>query len=123
MLINLSNHPISMWSEAQKKAAYDQYGQVVDLLFPAVDPAGDEEYVKALVTEYLSKIQSIIRDFSNVTVHIMGEMNFTFAMITELQKLGIKCVASTTTRVTLEDNGVKSSEFRFVKFREYEKLQ
>ena len=53
------------------------------------------------------------------TVHLMGEMNFTFALITKLKARGIKCVASTTQRETVEEGGVKVSKFNFVRFREY----
>lgn len=122
MLINLSNHPISHWSDDQKKVANNRYGQVIDMQFPTVDPAGDEKYIKSLVKKFLSKIQNLTQDSSIVTVHIMGEMTFTFAMVVELQKLGIKCIASTTNRIVLEENGIKTSEFQFMKFREYERF-
>ena len=52
-------------------------------------------------------------------VHIMGEMNFTYALVNKLKANGIKCVASTTKRETVEENGVKISKFNFVRFREY----
>ena len=123
MLINLSNHPTSFWSEAQTKAASEQFSEVTDLPFPAVDPAGDEKYIQALVDDYIPQIQLLTKDSSNVTVHIMGEMTFTFAMIDALQKIGIKCIASTTTRVAVVEDEVKTSEFQFVKFREYARLQ
>lgn len=122
MLINFSNHPASLWSESQKKAAYQQFGQVIDLPFPVVHPGGNEEYIQSLVEEYISKILSLAHDSSLIAVHIMGEMTFSFALIAALQELGIKCVASTTSRVAMEDDGVKTSEFRFIKFRKYGKL-
>ncbi len=122
MLINLSNHPASQWSEAQKKAARDQFGQVTDLPFPAIDPAGDETYIRELVAEYLLKVQTISQGTSGVAIHIMGEMTFTFAMVIALQKSGFTCVASTTERITVEQGGFKTSEFRFLKFREYGRL-
>ena len=122
MLINLSNHPSPDWSK-QQLAAAQAYGKVIDLPFPDVDSSGDEEYIQTLCEEYLQKMDDICRDgvcpASTVTVHIMGEMTFTFAMVNALQKRGILCVASTTERVASEENGVKTSEFRFVQFREY----
>lgn len=123
MLINLSNHPSPLWSQEQIKTAGDQFGDVTDLPFPVVDPAGDEKYIQSLVDDYIAKIQLLTKDSSNVTVHIMGEMTFSFALVAALQKIGIKCVASTTSRVAVEGNGVKTSEFQFVKFREYARLQ
>lgn len=122
MLINLSNHPAPLWSENQTQAARVQFGQVTDLPFPAVDPAGDEKYIQSLVTEYLSKVQNLTQGISNATIHIMGEMTFTLAMVAALQKSGYRCVASTTQRVAAEQGGLKTSDFRFVKFREYGKF-
>jgi hypothetical protein len=123
MLINLSNHPSSLWGETQTSEANVRFGEIIDLPFPVVDPAGDEKYIQALVEEYIPKIQFLTHGSSRATVHIMGELTFTFAMVAALQKLGVKCLASTTNRITTEENGLKTSEFRFVKFREYGKLQ
>jgi hypothetical protein len=128
MLINLSNHPSANWSVEQTAAAIKQFGeltigvsQIQDLPFPAVDPEGDEAYIQSLCNEYLLKIEEIAgqaRNDNNV-VHIMGELTFTFAMVNALQEKGFTCVASTTERIAKEENGVKTSEFRFVKFRPY----
>jgi len=123
MLINLSNHPSANWSSEQL-VAVQVYGSIIDIPFPNVDPAGDEGYIHSLCDKYLQKIYTICRDgacpVSTVTVHIMGEMNFTFAIVNALQGRDITCIASTTERVTKVENGVKSSEFRFVRFRNYQ---
>lgn len=113
MFINLSNHPSSNWTESQLAACG---GKVVDMPFPQVDPDGDEAYIEKLADEYLDKILKT-KDVS--AVHIMGEMNFTYAMVSRLKTKGIKCVASTTKRETVEENGIKISKFNFVRFREY----
>jgi len=122
MLINLSNHPAAKWSSQQLTAALI-YGKIIELPFPDVDPSGDEEYIRTLCEEYLQKIDDISRDLachvSEIVVHIMGEMTFTFTMVNSLQKQGIMCIASATERVSSEENGVKISEFRFVQFRKY----
>jgi len=128
MLINLSNHPSPNWSLQQLTAA-QVYGKIIDLPFPDVDPSGDEEYIQSLVSDYMDLISnnsqlanaercsSIFN--SHLYIHIMGEMTFTFAMVNALQKQGITCVASTTGRVSSEENGVKISEFQFKQFRKY----
>jgi len=122
MLINLSNHPSVNWSEEQYKTAVEQFGCVVDLPFPVVDPDGDESYIEALADEYESKVLEMAAD-EPITVHLMGEMTLTFALILRLQAQGITCVASTTRRVTSEfPDGRKESLFQFVKFRKYEIL-
>ena len=50
----------------------------------------------------------------------MGEMNFTFQMISFLMQEGIACIASTTSRFVEElSDGTQKSTFNFVKFRSY----
>ncbi len=113
MLLNLSNHPSALWPAVQLAACG---GKVLDMPFPQVDPDGDEAYIEKLADEYLDKILKT-KDVS--AVHIMGEMNFTFALVNRLKANGIRCLASTTKRATVEENGVKISKFNFVRFREY----
>ena len=122
MLINLSNHPSANWPAYQVDAAVRAYGSIMDLPFPDVDPSGDEEYIRIICDEYLRKIDDICRDAGcsvTMTIHIMGEMTLVYAMVNALHKRGITCVASTTERIASEENGVKTSEFRFVQFRKY----
>ena len=113
MLLNLSNHPSSSWSESQLAAAG---GKVEDLAFPQVNPDGDEAYIEQLANEYYNKI---IEMQGITAVHIMGEMTFCYKLITKLKAHNIRCLASTTKRETVEENGVKISKFNFVRFREY----
>ena len=47
MFINFSNHPYALWS-AEQQAAAQRYGTVVDLAFPAIDPAADEAALDSL---------------------------------------------------------------------------
>lgn len=118
MFLNLSNHPSANWSAEQTEAATHLYGEIIDLPFPVVDPAGDEKYIADLADEYCQKVLALAEG-KNITVHLMGEMTLTFALLKRLQAHGILCVASTTQRKTVEENGVKTSIFQFVKFREY----
>lgn len=113
MLLNLSNHPSANWTPEQLDAAG---GAVVDMTFPQVDPVGNETYIENLANEYLQMVLAM----TNISaVHIMGEMNFTFALVNKLKVVGVKCVASTTQREIVETNGVKISKFKFIRFREY----
>lgn len=119
VLLNFSNHPSSDWMEEQIEAA-SIYGRIEDLPFPNISPSGDECSLSHLVDEYVDKITEMCCD-GTLTVHIMGEMNFTYAMVNRLRAEGVTCVASTTERVVEElPNGEKKSTFRFVKFRRYE---
>lgn len=119
ILINLTNHPSIRWSVEQTDAA-NNYGSIIDMPFPVVDEKGDEQYINDLVKEYFNKIL-IYKSDCNITVHIMGEMTFTFALIKLLQQQGIKCIASTTKRIIIDEgDGVKEKViFEFCRFREY----
>ena len=57
MFINFSNHPYALWS-AEQTAAAQRYGTVVDLAFPAIDPAADEAALDSLATVYADHILS-----------------------------------------------------------------
>ena len=118
LFVNFSNHPSLNWDSRQMEVARC-YGEVVDIPFPAVAPDADSQDLEALVQDCLQKILSM-GDANSITVHIMGEMTFTFMVVTRLKELGIRCVASTTERkTTYNDDGTKVSEFSFVRFREY----
>jgi hypothetical protein len=107
-----------MWNSGQLKAAA-MYGEIVDLPFPVVAPDAENQELQTLAQDCVQKILSM-GDANSITVHIMGEMTFTFMVVTRLKELGIRCVASTTERkTTYNDDGTKLSEFSFVKFREY----
>lgn len=120
MLINLSNHPISEWSEKQLELATLQYGEVVDILFPSVPPEADSIEIGQLALEVVSNICCEYID-DKLTVHIMGELTFVYAAVQEFHERGIECIASTSQRkVSFLGNGEKVSQFHFVKFREYQ---
>lgn len=118
MLINFSNHPLVTWSKEQVEASKD-YGGIMDLPFPAVNPDASHEEVKELADEFVNRILSLGKDHS-VTVHIMGEMTFCFMVVSRLKEMGIGCIASTSVRdAEVTSDGRKISDFQFVKFRRY----
>ncbi|MCX8081591.1 MAG: CRISPR-associated protein [Bacteroidia bacterium] len=127
MLINFSNHPFSNWPQNQKELALNTYGEVVDVLFPNINPDDDQDELLLLGKKYVSEIKSLIQKHSeNVAIHIMGELTFTYIMVALLQKENIDCVASTTRRITKEiktdDKIIKTSEFQFIRFRKYPRI-
>lgn len=125
MLINLSNHPSDKWSENQRHTAIDYYGDIIDLPFPVILPAESEEYVLNLSKRYFKKCQDLIGNSNseNNAVHIMGEYNFTLALVTLLLKSNIICISSTTERIVKElDNGNREVSFKFIRFREYKRV-
>ncbi len=116
MFINLTNHPSLRWSGEQLKAA-QQYGEVVDISFPNIEPYFSSKDINDLADEVVESIQLLD---SHPVVHVMGEMTFTYAVVSRLKALGVTCVASTTERlVKMMPDGKKISEFKFVQFREY----
>lgn len=116
MFINLSNHPSEGWSEEQLTAA-QQYGEIVDVHFPNIEPSFTTSMVNSLADVTIETITALGKD---IVVHVMGEMTFTYAVVSRLKALGITCLASTTERNTITTpDGKKISEFKFVKFREY----
>ena len=118
LLINLSNHPSAGWGVRQREAA-EMYGEIEDMTFPSIPPEAGEREITDLAEEYVARIEERA-ETRDVTVHIMGEMTFCYAVITRLQSLGIPCLSSTTRRqITEAADGVKEVHFDFETFREY----
>lgn len=120
MLINLTNHPSVQWSENQIKAA-EMYGEIVDLPFPYVDPMWDLEKIKQIAAIFEEKVFQLLQQEKNGNnaVHLMGELTLCYELIKRLQKMGIRCIASTSQRNTVTNGNSKISEFNFCRFREY----
>lgn len=118
LLVNFSNHPSRYWDNKQREASRD-YGELVDMPFPKIAPNATNEELQKLTYLYVQRITSLGSP-KEINVHIMGEMTFTYMIVTKLKELGIRCVASTTERKTsYSEDGTKLSEFSFVRFREY----
>ena len=120
MLINFSNHPSEFWPEAQLNASRE-LGELLDMPFPIVDPECDESYIEALANECCAEILKTFEahQATERAVHVMGEPTLVFEIVIRLKQEGITCLASTTTREAVEDNGVKTSKFTFSRFRRY----
>lgn len=122
-MINLSNHPSSKWSEAQKNAALLVDGcPVVDLAFPNIDPMVDEITVETLAVSYVEKIVELRVPHRHRFVHLMGEATFVAVLHQMLTAMDIAVCVSTTERKsveTLQPDGTTKKEvtFQFVKFR------
>ena len=120
MLINLSNHPSSHWGEPQYIAAA-QFGKIMDMPFPEIEPEWDSLKVEALAAVYLDKILAYANDINAVpVVHLMGEYVFCFKLVALLKMHNIKVLVSTSRRQSvMNDDGTKTIRFNFVQFREY----
>ena len=115
-LINLSNHPSAFWSEEQKQTC-TTLGDIVDMNFPNVDPAWDENDIAQVADEICSRITQL-KDV--VAVHVAGEHTLTFAIVVRLLRAGYRCLTSTTERnsVNLPDGRIVKT-FSFVRLRDY----
>ena len=125
MLINFTNHPSTEWPEVQLKSA-EKYGSVFDIQFPTVDPKAEPFEIEFLAEKHEAELRHILASENSglSAVHIMGELTFCFALISRLQKAGITCLASTTIRQTIDyPDGLKTTKFDFVRFREYLQIQ
>jgi hypothetical protein len=123
MLLNLSNHPYSQWSEKQKETAAALFGDVIDLPFPFVDPEMTTAEVKKLADDYYRQVISLLEKHKNDSkqnaVHIQGEFIFVFHLVTLLKNDSVKCVASTSKRDIQQVGTKKIINFNFIQFREY----
>ena len=117
VFINLSNHPYDTWQPLQREAA-QEYGEVIDISFPVVDPAISRNDIEGLAKKYMALILEKANG-AKTTVHVMGELTFTYVIVGMLKASGITCVASTTERQVIIENGTKTSIFKFVSFRKY----
>lgn len=130
MLINLSNHSSTRWSTAQIQTAVQLFGETHDLPFPNISPDADLHNVFSLAEEYVQKCHVLIQERLAIgenpghAIHVMGEMTFVYQFVKLAAAAGLRCVASTTERIAVDHpDGSKTSEFRFVRFRDYESLR
>lgn len=104
-MINLSNHPSTAWEIKQYQNAVQEFHEVIDMMFPLINPDANVMDIDLLVENYFAEIKKLVLQ----AVHIMGELTFTFRMVTKLKNAGITCIASTTKRNVIEKNGAKVS--------------
>ncbi|OUO18513.1 hypothetical protein B5F90_09940 [Alistipes sp. An31A] len=121
MLINFSNHPLEQWGPRQRQEAVTRWGAIEDMAFPAIDPTWSREELLPLVETCFEQCRDRAEQYGcEVAFHIMGESVFCFHLIGRLMKAGYTVVASTTVRdVAYRTDGLKLSQFEFIRFREY----
>jgi len=120
MFINFTNHPSKDWTNEQIAAA-GEYGAILDIPFPEVDPNGDEDYIENLALNFTKQI--IV--YKPLAVLCQGEMTLAFAITAILiSKFGVTVIAACSKRHSTEivnANGTiaKRVEFKFTGFRKY----
>jgi hypothetical protein len=117
--INLTNHPTATWSEKQLCAARE-YGEVLDIPFPEVDPTWTTiqviERAKSLVDEVLL--------LNPIMVLCQGEFTLTYHLVKAFKEKNISVVNASSKRAVEETRDVDGMNrrkyyFDFVQFREY----
>lgn len=97
MFINFTNHPSTQWS-AEQKAAAQVYGKVIDLAFPAIDPATNEAVLDSLAAVYADHILHLSPD----AVLCQGECTFVYRVVQRLEAAGIPTLAACSRRKSQE---------------------
>lgn len=118
MLLNLTNHPSSTWSQAQKDAAIKQFGGILDMPFPQIDPEASLEEVQALAIETFEKIAGM--KISELAVLVTGEFNFCYCILTILERERVAAYATTSERIaSVSEKGERIPIYLFKQFRPY----
>jgi hypothetical protein len=144
LLINVSNHPSSCWSEEQKAG----WSQIWDYPHPSVPATATSEEVAAIARKMFNKIvldlyvayrvQSHVRGrvcneplknnviikklLSTATFHVAGEWSFFFHLVSLIRASGGCCIAACSERQTVESvladgSTCKNTVFQFRQWR------
>ena len=130
MFVNLTNRKYAAWSEKQKEAAVNQFGEFITGMegFPTIYPTESKEDVARAVRATLSDIDGTVRNHglnpADVAIICQGEMTFIVEFIRRATERGYRCFAATSERKTIEKQlsdgtTLKTAVFEFVQFREY----
>jgi hypothetical protein len=118
-LVNLTNHPQSEWSSAQREWFDARYNRLIDLPFPPIHP----ESTSREVFELAESIMPMVLAFAPCHLLVMGESTFMVAMVRLAQCAGLRVIATTSRRnVELLDDGRMIRRFEFVGTREFQPL-
>lgn len=112
--VNFTNHPSDKWEAEQRRCALE-YGEIVDLPFPAVEAEADEDVIKEMADSYVSKIL----DLNPGAVLCQGEFCLAFQVTTILKTRGVTVLAACSKREVKVYGDKKEAIFKFVRFRKY----
>ncbi len=123
--LNISNHPAANWPMGQTQQARALMGApdapIIDLPFPQVDPTSSTQDIHKQADELAKAwIEKLKQDHHHVAhALVTGEPIMSLYLSRALQAYNIKCYVATTARIAEEKDGVKTSRFEFVRFREW----
>jgi len=99
--------------------------EFVDIQYPQISASASLADVERISHSTWWEIRNRVENkgYDEVVAMVQGEMTSLVYLVPALQALNIKVVAATTERVVVaEKDGVKTSVFKFVRFREYPKV-
>ena len=115
MFLNLSNHPSTGWTEAQRDAALELASPLLDRRFPAVPAPSDLREVLAMAHRLVGEVPAEV-----TCAMVAGEYVLCTAVVALLQARGVRCVAACSERDSVPSgDGQKRVVFRFVRMRDY----
>ena len=112
--VNFTNHPSDKWEAEQRQSALE-YGEIVDLPFPAVEAEADEAVINDMAASYVEKILKL----QPCVVLCQGEFCLVFQVTTMLKAQGVTVLAACGKREVKEYGNKKEVTFKFVRFRKY----
>lgn len=120
MFINFTNHPSNNWGQKQIEASL-QFGEIVDLAFPQVDPKSSEEEIHALAQRYIEHIVEMEPE----AILVAGEFSLCYHVVNGLLQKGVNVVCSCSERRTEEKTNAdgsltKTANFYFERYRKYQ---
>jgi hypothetical protein len=120
MFLNISKHASQYWPDAQRRAAEQIGGAIVDLEFPDVPPEAEESEIEVLADRITDQAASL----QPSAAMVQGEFTLTWLIVQRLHTMGIPCYSATTRRDVAvqrqpDESATKVSTFRFVRFRRY----
>ena len=113
-LLVISNHPPEKWSEEQKKG-----WDIIDFIpFPNVPPDYSFDEVTEMCLHVLLNAEKWLDNHKDGKISIQGEFTLTSILLHEINMYyGWIFTFPTTERIMEEKDGIKTSTFKFVRWR------
>ena len=113
-LLVISNHPPEKWSDEQKKG----WDMIDYIPFPNVPPAFSFGEVVKMSIPILEKIGEWKKKHESGKISVQGEFTLTSILMSAIRRRsGWVFTFPTTERVVEEEDGKKTSTFKFVRWR------
>ena len=114
LLVNISNHPSSGWSEEQKEG----WESIIDIPFPSIHYDSNFDAIANSIYDQIR--HRYHRTPMDCTVMVQGQHVATFAIVATLLACGFKVISAYTKRISTDNpDGTKTSKFVFGGYQNY----